>query len=152
MGFLFLATKTSYVYVIIHVCMLVSQLCPALCNHMDYSPRGSSDHGIPQARILKWVTIPFSRGSSPPVNRTWIPALQADSLYSEPPPEKLKAYIQNILFTHFFFHIMDLKVIEDTQRRGRNCQPIGVQAQTQAVPPGLHILTGKGHQRHPARA
>ena len=62
-------------------------------------------------------------------------------------------HIYKIFYLHsFFFHIMDLKVIEDTQRRGRNCQPIGVQAQTQAVPPGLHILTGKGHQRHPARA
>ena len=100
---------SSYVYVIIRVCMLVSQSRPALCNPMDYSPRGSSDHGISQARILEWVTIPFSRGSSPPVSRTWVPPLQADSLYSEPPPEKLKAYIQNILFTQFFFSYYGLK-------------------------------------------
>ena len=39
---------------------------------------------------------------------------------------------------------MGLRVIEDTQRRGKDCQPIGVQAQTRAVPPGLHSLTGKG--------
>ena len=31
---------------------------------MDYSPPGSSVHGILQARILEWVVIPFSRGSS----------------------------------------------------------------------------------------
>ena len=31
---------------------------------MDYSPPGSSDHGILQARILEWVAMPFSRGSS----------------------------------------------------------------------------------------
>ena len=30
------------------------------------SPPGSSVHGIFQARILEWVAIPFSRGSSPP--------------------------------------------------------------------------------------
>ena len=30
------------------------------------SPRGSSVHGISQARILEWVVIAFSRGSSPP--------------------------------------------------------------------------------------
>ena len=36
----------------------------ALCNPMDRSPPGSSVHGISQARILQWVAIPFSRGSS----------------------------------------------------------------------------------------
>ena len=37
---------------------------------MDYSPPGSSVHGILQARILEWVAISFSRGSSQP--RDWI--------------------------------------------------------------------------------
>ena len=40
-----------------------------LCNPMDCSPPGSSVHGILQARILAWVAIPFSRGSSWP--RDW---------------------------------------------------------------------------------
>ena len=61
--------------------MLVAQSCPTLFDPMDYSLSGSSVHGISQARILEWVTIPFSRGS-------WSPALQVDSLPSEP-PEKL---------------------------------------------------------------
>ena len=39
---------------------------PTLCDLMDCSPPGSSVHGISQARILKWVAIPFSRGSSQP--------------------------------------------------------------------------------------
>ena len=39
----------------------VTQSCPALCDPMDCSPPGSSDHGILQARILEWVAIPFSR-------------------------------------------------------------------------------------------
>ena len=39
-------------------------LCPVLSNPMDCSPPGSSVHGILQARILLWVAIPFSRGSS----------------------------------------------------------------------------------------
>ena len=38
--------------------------CPILCNSMDYSPPGSSVHGISQARILEWVAIPYSKGSS----------------------------------------------------------------------------------------
>ena len=51
------------------------QSCPTLCDPMDCSPPGSSVHGILQARIPEWVTIPFSRGSSWP--RGWT---QADSL------------------------------------------------------------------------
>ena len=43
---------------------LVTKLCPTLYYPMDYSPPGSSVHGIPQARILEWVAIPFPRGSS----------------------------------------------------------------------------------------
>ena len=42
----------------------VVQLYPILCDPMEYSRTGSSVHGILQARILEWVTILFSRGSS----------------------------------------------------------------------------------------
>ena len=42
----------------------VAQSCPTLCNPMDCSLPGSSVHGIFQARILEWVAIFFSRGSS----------------------------------------------------------------------------------------
>ena len=45
------------------------QLCLTLCNPLDYSPLGSSVHGIAQARILELVAISFSRGSSWP--RDW---------------------------------------------------------------------------------
>ena len=37
-----------------------------LCNPISYSSPGSSAHGIHQARILEWVTIPSSRGLSQP--------------------------------------------------------------------------------------
>ena len=47
----------------------VAQSCPTLCDHMDCSPPGSSIHWIFQARILEWVAISFSRGSSWPSNR-----------------------------------------------------------------------------------
>ena len=46
--------------------VLVTQLCAALCDPTDCSPPGSSVHGILQARILEWVAIPCSRGSSQP--------------------------------------------------------------------------------------
>ena len=54
------------------VCVWVAQSCLILCHPMDYSPPGSSVHGILQARILEWVAIYFSRGSSPPRDWTWI--------------------------------------------------------------------------------
>ena len=42
------------------------------CVMMDCSPPASSVYGILQARILVWVVIPFSRGSSQPRDRTWV--------------------------------------------------------------------------------
>ena len=50
---------------------------------MDHSPPGSSVHGIPQARILEWIVIHFSRGSSQLGIKPKSPALQADSLPSK---------------------------------------------------------------------
>ena len=41
-------------------------LCPGLCDPMDCSPPGSSVQGISQARVLEWIDISFSRGSSRP--------------------------------------------------------------------------------------
>ena len=52
--------------------MLVAQLCLTLWDPMDCSPPGSSVHGLFQARILEWVAIPFSRGSSQSRDRTWV--------------------------------------------------------------------------------
>ena len=63
----------------------VAQSCPTLCDPVDCSLPGSSVHGILQARILEWVTISFSRGSSQPRIESRSPALQADALSSEPP-------------------------------------------------------------------
>ena len=59
------------------VCVRVSRNGPAttLCDPMDCSPPGSSVHGILQARILKWVAVASSRGSSPPRDRTHVSRL-----------------------------------------------------------------------------
>ena len=46
------------------VCVLVAQSCLTLCDSMDCSPPGSSVYGIFQARILEWLAISSSRGSS----------------------------------------------------------------------------------------
>ena len=76
-----------------HICVCVRakllQSCPALCD-LDCSPLGSSVHGILQARILEWVAMPSSRGSSQPRDRTPVSCdccigRQTGSLPLEPP-------------------------------------------------------------------
>ena len=67
---------------------VVTQSCLTLCDPMDCNPPGSSVHGILQARILDWVALSFSRGSSPPRDQPASPALQANPLPSEPPGKK----------------------------------------------------------------
>ena len=68
-------------------CMRARSLlsCQTLCNSMDCSPPGSSVHGILQARILEWVAMPSSRGSSQPRDRTMSPALAGMFFTTEPP-------------------------------------------------------------------
>ena len=51
---------------------LVTQSCLTLCNPMDCKLPGFSIHRIFQARVLEWVAISFSRGSSQPKDRTWV--------------------------------------------------------------------------------
>ena len=46
------------------LCVLLFYSQPTLCDPIDCSPAESSVHGILQARILEWVAMPFSRGSS----------------------------------------------------------------------------------------
>ena len=56
-----------------------AQPCLTLCDPMDYSLPGASVHGILQARILEWVLMPFSKGSSQPRDQTCVsvsPALE----------------------------------------------------------------------------
>ena len=56
----------------VSVKVLDAQSCPALCNPMDCSPPGSSVQGILQVRILEWVAIASSRGSSRPRDQTQV--------------------------------------------------------------------------------
>ena len=50
----------------------VAQSCPTLYDPMDCSLPGSSIHGIFQARVLEWVAMSFSRGSSQPRDWIWV--------------------------------------------------------------------------------
>ena len=53
----------------LHVCSVASVLSNSV-QPLDHGPPGSSVHGISQARILEWVAISFSRGSSGPRDQT----------------------------------------------------------------------------------
>ena len=71
--------------------MLVAQSSLTLLEPMDSSPPDSSVHGILQVRILEWVVIRFSRGSSNPGIELGSPVLQTDSLPPEPMVHKTTA-------------------------------------------------------------
>ena len=75
-------------------CCLVPKWCLILCDLKDYSLPGSSVHGISQARMLEWIAISFSRGSSRPrdqihvsciscVNRWFSPQLSHHGSFGE---------------------------------------------------------------------
>ena len=67
------------------------QSCPTLCNPMDYSSPGSSVHGILQARLLEWVAMPSSRGSSWSRDQTHVSCgyCIAGGFFTAEPPGKL---------------------------------------------------------------
>ena len=56
--------------------MIVTQSSLTLCDPLDCSPPGSSVLGISQAKILEWVATAFSRGSSLPMDETWVSSHQ----------------------------------------------------------------------------
>ena len=68
----------------------IAQSCPTVCNPMDYSLPGSSVHGIFQARILEWVAISFSRGSSQPRDGTHVSCISCSGrqILTTAPPGK----------------------------------------------------------------
>ena len=63
-----------------------------LCDPLDCSPPGSSAHGIIQARILKWVAMPSSKGSSQPRDRSPASCISciAGGFFTTEPPGKPK--------------------------------------------------------------
>ena len=65
--------------------LLIAQSCLTLCDPMDCSRPGSSVHGALQARIVEWVAISSPWDLLNPGIEPASPALQADSLPSEPP-------------------------------------------------------------------
>ena len=64
------------------------QSCPILCDPMDCSPPGSSVHGILQVRIVEWVAMPYSRGSSGPRDQIHVSCFAGRFFTSKPPGKK----------------------------------------------------------------
>ena len=66
-------------------CCLVTKSCLRHWDPVDCIMSGSSVSGIFQARILKWVAISFSRGSSRPMDRTWVDGCLAGGFFTTEP-------------------------------------------------------------------
>ena len=100
--------KNVCVCVCVCVCS-VPQLCQTFCDFLDCRPPGSSVYGILQARILEWVTILFSRGSSQPRDQTHVSCSAGRFLTTEPSgkPIYIHTYIHTYIYiyTHTHTHI-----------------------------------------------
>ena len=97
--FFLLMSIPLYVYVV--VLWVHAQSCPTLCDPLDWSQKASSVHGFLQARILEWVAISFSRGSSQP--RDQILSLASPALAGGFPPHHLgRLYMYIPLFVYEF--------------------------------------------------
>ena len=74
-------------------CVLLTQLCPTLCNPVDHSPPGSSVCGILQAGILEWISYPLPGDlPNPGIKTVFLICLlhwQVDSLPLSPPGKPL---------------------------------------------------------------
>ena len=77
----------------------LAQLCPTLCDSVDYSPPGSSVHGILQARILEWVAISFSKGSSQPRDQTQVSRVAGRRFNLWATREAQQIYTYSVLWT-----------------------------------------------------
>ena len=75
---------------------------------MDDSWAGFSVHEMLQARILEWVVMPFSRGSPNPGIEPGYPALQTDSLPTE--PGKLYIHTHTYIHIYIFFILFSIMV------------------------------------------
>ena len=88
-------TSSFSIYLLMDVCVCVcsvAQSCLTLCHPMDCSPPGSPVHGILQARILKWIAMPSSRGSSRSWDQTCVSSVSCigkQVLYPLVPPLRL---------------------------------------------------------------
>ena len=99
-----------FIFLLTNYCAcVVTQSSRTLCSPVDCSPPGSSVHGIFQARILEWVVISSTRGSSDPGIKPASPvspAFPTDSLPKEPSGNPMNYYFLFILYVFYTMEIM----------------------------------------------
>ena len=85
-----LTLRSTFYGACMYICVKLLQLCPTLWDPMDCSLPGSSVHGVLQARILVWATMPSCRGPSQPRDQTCVSfnSFTAGGLFTTEPLEK----------------------------------------------------------------
>ena len=118
----------------IHTCMWseVAQSCSTLCDPMDCSLLGSSVRGIFQARVLEWIAISFSRGSSRPRNRTRVSCIAGRCFTVWTTREDyIYIYINGILLLLLLSHFSRVRLCDPIDGRPPGCPVPGIlQART----------------------
>ena len=126
--------------------VLVTQSSPTLCNPMDYSPPGSSIHGILQARILAWVAILFSRGSSRP--RGWTLGLpHGRSFLYHVSHQRNPIYLFFFFFLNFFPWAL-VRVGSSSLRREWTCPNPALEVQGPLDCQGSPDLSAFSHRKY----
>ena len=99
--------------------MVVLVVQSTLCNPIGYHPPGSSVHGILQARILEWVAISFSRGSSQPRDPTQFSCIAGDSLPAEPQGKPKNTGVGNLSLLQGIFLTQESNPVQVSCIAGR---------------------------------
>ena len=92
------------------VCAKLLQSCLTLFDPMDQSPPDSFVHKILQARILEWITISFSRGSSIPRDQTQVSCITGRFFTTELPRKPIELWGLHKMPTHFDYIILLLGI------------------------------------------
>ena len=120
------------------LCAKSLQSCPTLCDPMEFSPTGSSVHGILQTRILEWVAVPSSGGFSWPRHQTLVSSLFFFLIYF------LFIFIYLLLFFLLYNIVLVLPYINMHLPQVYTCSP----SWTPLPPPSVYHLYARQQKRH----
>ena len=119
---------------------MCAQLYKILCDPMDHSLPGYSVLGILQARILEWVAISYSRGSSRPRDLTWISCIVIRFLTAESPGKPTLMRASCDPFIHLFKKYLLSSNYMPEMILG--CEEMKVNKKTKSLPPGKGAVLG----------
>ena len=100
------------------------QLCLTLCDPMDCSLPGSYVHGILQARILEWVVVAFSRGSSQPRDWTQVSHTARGFFTIWTSREAQTGVLWALYSVPHYSHVRKLCIIKEGCPKGKGCKLI----------------------------